>query len=452
MDTKRRVSWPTSRIRSKLRDCSFSNRSEIEENDVSARKAAREEPLRQTALGSKAMTPDGRPAWAAKARSGLDADTTPTSPDSYPVWTDEEEARATGLFQILDEEGRADPARIPRLTPAELRQIYAGMIRSRLLDQRLLPLQRQGRIGFHIGATGQEAGVIAGAHAIGPEDWFVPGLREGSAAIYRGFPLRSFLAQVFGNENDLTHGRQMPCHSGSKASHHIIMSSCVSSQLPHATGLAMAARIRGDKVVTLGYCGDGGTSTEDFHTALNFAAVYQAPVVFVCQNNQWAISTPIALQTAAQTIALKGLSYGLPALRVDGNDVFAMYSAIREAVDRARAGAGPSFVEALTYRLGAHSSSDDPTRYRDDAEPESWRKKDPLIRFKAWLLANDIFTTESEAALVEEIDREIREAIALEEAAAPPALPTLIQDVYTEPTWNLLEQMADLERVRSKRG
>jgi pyruvate dehydrogenase E1 component alpha subunit len=405
---------------------------------VSARKAAREEPLRQSMTGRK-------------ARSGLEPEPSGGAAPGFEVWTDEEEARATGLLQILDEKGQADPSRVPRLSPEELRRMYQGMLRSRLLDQRLLPLQRQGRIGFHIGSTGQEAGVIAGAHAIGPEDWFVPGLREGGAAIYRGFPLRSYLAQVFGNENDLSHGRQMPCHSGSRASHHIVMSSCVSSQLPHATGMAMAARIRGDKVVTLGYCGDGGTSTEDFHVALNFAAVFKAPVVFVCQNNQWAISTPLALQTAAETIALKGLSYGLPAVRVDGNDIFAMYTAIREAVDRARAGAGPSFIEGLTYRLGAHSSSDDPTRYRDEAEPEVWRKKDPLTRYKTWLQANGIFSAEDEAALVADIDREIREAIALEEAAGPPALRTMIEDVYQRPTSQLEEQLQELERVRGLR-
>ena len=215
--------------------------------------------------------------------------------------------------------------------------MYTGMLRSRLLDQRLLPLQRQGRIGFYIGATGQEAGVIAGAHAIGPEDYFVPGLRETSAALYRGFPLRTHLAQIFGNTNDLGQGRQMPCHSGSRASRHIVMSSCVSSQLPHATGIAMAAKITGRPDVALGYCGDGGTSEEDFHVALNFAAVFKAPVVFVCQNNQWAISTPLSLQTVSPTIAIKGLAYGMPSLRVDGNDVFAMYVAIKQAVDRARA-------------------------------------------------------------------------------------------------------------------
>jgi pyruvate dehydrogenase E1 component alpha subunit/2-oxoisovalerate dehydrogenase E1 component alpha subunit len=384
-----------------------------------------------------------------KARSGQEAD--------YPgerveVWSDEAWARATGLFQILDETGRADPARVPRLAPEELRRMYAGMLRSRLLDQRLLPLQRQGRIGFYIGATGQEAGIIAGAHAIGPEDWFVPGLRETSAALYRGFPLRAHIAQVFGNANDLTHGRQMPCHSGSRASHHVVMSSCVSSQLPHATGFAMAAKIKGDKAVALGYCGDGGTSEEDFHVALNFAAVFKSPVVFVCQNNQWAISTPLSLQTASETIAQKGLAYGMPSVRVDGNDVFAMYTAIKEAVDRGRGGGGPTFIEALTYRLGPHSSSDDPTRYRDEAEPEAWRKKDPLVRFKTWLLANGVFTAETEAALAAELEREVREAIALEEAAGPPPLRSLIEDVFAETPAHLEEQLAELERVRGKRG
>jgi len=367
------------------------------------------------------------------------------------VWTDAEEAAATGLFQILDETGRADPARVPALSPEEFRQMYTGMLRSRLLDQRLLPLQRQGRIGFYIGATGQEAGVIAGAHAIGPEDYFVPGLRETSAALYRGFPLRTHLAQIFGNTNDLGQGRQMPCHSGSRASRHIVMSSCVSSQLPHATGIAMAAKIKGRPDVALGYCGDGGTSEEDFHVALNFAATFKAPVVFVCQNNQWAISTPLSLQTVSSTIAIKGLAYGMPSLRVDGNDVFAMYVAIKQAVDRARSGGGPTFIEALTYRLGAHSSSDDPTRYRDEAEPAAWREKDPLVRFRKWLADQHILGEAEDAALSAQLEQEIREGIAAEEAAAPPPLSSLIEDVFAQPTPALREQLADVERVRAKR-
>ena len=397
--------------------------------------------------GKPANGANGHAPVRGKARSGFEAD---LEGDFVEVWTDEAWALATGLWQILDEHGQADPARVPALAPEEMRRIYGGMLRSRLLDQRLLPLQRQGRIGFYIGATGQEAGIIAGAHVLGPEDWFVPGLRETSAALYRGLPLRAHLAQVFGNANDLTHGRQMPCHSGSRASHHVVMSSCVSSQLPHATGLAMAAKIKGDKAVALGYGGDGGTSEEDFHVALNFAAVFKAPVVFVCQNNQWAISTPLELQTVSATIAQKGLAYGMPSVRVDGNDVFAMYAAIKEAADLARAGGGPSFIEALTYRIGPHSSSDDPTRYRDDAEPEAWRKKDPLARFKTWLLANGVFTAEAEAQLAAELEREIREGILLEEAAGPPPLRSMIEDVFAEPTWNLEEQLEELERVRKR--
>jgi pyruvate dehydrogenase E1 component alpha subunit/2-oxoisovalerate dehydrogenase E1 component alpha subunit len=367
------------------------------------------------------------------------------------TWTDEAWARATGLFRILDEEGHADPAQVPRLAPAELVRMFRGMLTSRLLDARLLPMQRQGRIGFYIGASGQEAGIIGGAHAIGPKDYFVPGLRETSAGLYRGMPLRTHLAQIFGNANDLGHGRQLPCHSGTRASRHIVMSSCVSSQMPHATGIAWAAKISKDPIVALCYLGDGGTSEEDFHVALNFAGVYRLPVVFVCQNNQWAISTPLALQTVSETIAVKGLAYGVPSVRADGNDIFAMYVTAKDAVERARRGEGPTFIEALTYRIGPHSSSDDPTRYRDEAEPEAWRQKDPLIRFKKWLAASGTLSENDQARLTDEVDREIREAISLEEKAAPPELSTLIEDVYAEPNWILAEQLAELQRVRAKK-
>jgi pyruvate dehydrogenase E1 component alpha subunit len=380
-----------------------------------------------------------------KTRSGMVVD------EQVTTWSDEDYARATGLVQILDENGQADAARVPPLAQAELVRIFRGMVMSRLLDTRLLPMQRQGRIGFYIGASGQEAGLIGGAHAIGPQDYFVPGLRETAAGLYRGMPLRTHLAQVFGNASDLGHGRQLPCHSGTRASHHIIMSSCVSSQIPHATGIAWAAKLRKDPIVALCYLGDGGTSEEDFHVGLNFAAVYQVPAVFVCQNNQWAISTPLELQTVSETIAVKGLAYGMPSVRADGNDVFAMYATVKEAVDRARAGGGPTFIEALTYRIGPHSSSDDPTRYRDEAEPEAWRQKDPLLRFKKWLATSGTLSENDQAGLTDEIDREIRDAIALEEAGPKPELSTLIGDVFAEPNWILEEQLADLERVRGKK-
>jgi pyruvate dehydrogenase E1 component alpha subunit len=389
----------------------------------------------------------GRRLAKGKTRSGLG----PVDPgEQVEVWSDEDWALATGLVQILDEQGHADPARVPALAPAELVRMFRGMVLSRLLDGRLLPLQRQGRIGFYIGASGQEAGIIGGAQALTPDDFLVPGLRETSAALYRGLPLRTHLAQVFGNSNDLCHGRQLPCHSGSRASRHVVMSSCVSSQIPHASGLAWAAKISKDPVVALCYLGDGGTSEEDFHTGLNFAGVFKLPVVFVCQNNQWAISTPLALQTVSQTIAVKGLAYGVPSVRVDGNDVLAMYATVKQAVDRARGGGGPTFIEALTYRIGPHSSSDDPTRYRDEAEPIAWRQKDPLVRFGHWLATSGTLAEADQGTLHEEVDREIREAISLEEKAPPPLLATLVQDVTAEPSWIVEEQLAELERIRAK--
>ena len=403
---------------------------------MSARKAAREEPVRQVLLGRNRGAQDsGRPGQDALGPRRRPRGASPATSRSGPT---RRRPGPPACGRSSTSRARPIPPALPRLSPEELRQLYAGMMRSRLLDQRLLPLQRQGRIGFHIGSTGQEAGVIAGAHAIGPEDWFVPGLREGAAALYRGFPLRTYLAQVFGNENDLTHGRQMPCHSGSRASHHVVMSSCVSSQLPHATGLAMAARIRGDKVVTLGYCGDGGTSTEDFHVALNFAAVYKAPVVFVCQNNQWAISTPIALQTAAETIACKGLSYGLPAVRVDGNDIFAMYAAIREAVDRARAGGRP------LLRRGPHLPPGRPQLVRrshplprrgrarglaQEGPPDPLQEPGSSPAASSPPRARPPWSTSSTA-------RSARPSPSRRRPRPPPCR-TLIEDVYAEPTWNL---------------
>jgi pyruvate dehydrogenase E1 component alpha subunit/2-oxoisovalerate dehydrogenase E1 component alpha subunit len=370
--------------------------------------------------------------------------------ESIEAFSDVDEARATGLRQILDENGRA-LAEVPALSAEELVRMYEGMLRGRLLDEHLLTMQRQGRIGLYLDARGQEAGVIAAAHALTPDDYFVPALREASAALYRGLPLRTYLAQMLGNANDRAHGRQTPGSVGSRASRHVIGSSSVASQMPHATGLAWAARMRGERAVVVGFVGDGGTSEDDFQSGLNFAAVFKAPVVFVCQNNQWAISTPLSSQTAARSIAIKGLAFGVPSFRVDGNDVLALYAVIKDAVDRARAGQGPSFVEAVTYRMGAHGPSDDPNRYRDPTDALAWQQKDPLLRFGVWLDAQKILTTEAQTATRQRIDEEIRAAIAAEEAAGPPTVASLFDDVLAESSWLLDEQRAEYLRVRKRR-
>jgi pyruvate dehydrogenase E1 component alpha subunit/2-oxoisovalerate dehydrogenase E1 component alpha subunit len=221
------------------------------------------------------------------------------------------------------------------------------------------------------------------------------------------------------------------------------MSSCVANQLPHAVGIAMAMKIQGHSDrICIGYMGDGGTSEPDFHVAMNFAGVGEAPVVLVCQNNQWAISTPGARQTASRTIAAKGLAYGIESVRADGNDVLAAYTAVKYAADRARSGAGPVFVELLTYRVSAHSSSDDPSRYRDESVTAVWKsERDPLERMRRYLLAQGWIGEGDTDEWAQTIETETRDAIARQEAKPPPALETLIDDVYEQPPWHLREQL-----------
>ncbi|MBA3503373.1 MAG: thiamine pyrophosphate-dependent dehydrogenase E1 component subunit alpha, partial [Deltaproteobacteria bacterium] len=297
-------------------------------------------------------------------------------------------------------------------------------------------------------AMGQEAAVVGSAAVSQPQDWIVPALREAGVGLYRGMTLDSYIAQIFGNAADPTKGRQMPCHPCDRERHYVVMSSCVSTQIPHAVGIAMAMKIKGDRgKVCFGYMGDGGTSEGDFHVALNFAGVTKAPCVLICQNNQWAISTPGSLQTAAETIASKGIGYGVEAIRADGNDVLAAYYAVKYAADKARQGGGPTFVELLTYRVSAHSSSDDPSRYRDEKVTEVWRgQRDPIRRFEAYMLGRGWLSDGEHEALAQRLEADVRDAIARQEAVGAPALRTLIDDVFEEPTWLLREQMDEVER------
>ena len=289
---------------------------------------------------------------------------------------------------------------------------------------------------------------------LGEKDWVLPALREAGVAIYRGLPLRAYVAQIFGNANDVGLGHQLPCHPGTREARYVTMSSCIGTQLPHATGMALAAKLRGEDSVVLGYLGDGACSESDFHVALNFAGVYHAPVVFVCQNNQWGISTPVSAQTASRTMAVKAYAYGFPGVRVDGNDVFAVYAAVNEAVERARRGGGPTLVEALTYRVGPHTTSDDPSRYRDESVTQEWlTRRDPIARFKLWLLAQGHLTEERDAAMRAAIDTEVREAIAAEEHVPSVPLHTLIEQVFAEVPRFLEEELAEIADLpRQKLG
>ncbi|HEY4911816.1 MAG TPA: pyruvate dehydrogenase (acetyl-transferring) E1 component subunit alpha, partial [Methylomirabilota bacterium] len=279
-------------------------------------------------------------------------------------------------LSILDSEGNLDTALEPKLAADDVKRLYRAMVLGRRLDERMLKLQRQGRIGTFAPIKGQEAAQIGSVFTLRPGDWLVPSFRETGAMLWRGWPIEKILSLYAGRLEGSSPGpeqRDLP------------VTIPVATQLPHAVGLAYGIQYRGEDAVVMTYFGDGATSEGDFHEACNFAGVWHVPVVFVCQNNQWAISVPLKKQTNSRTIAQKAIAYGFPGIQVDGNDVLAVYAASREAVDRAQAGEGPTLIECVTYRLGVHTTADDPTKYRTDEEVKAWEQKDPLTRFRAYL-------------------------------------------------------------------
>ena len=352
-----------------------------------------------------------------------------------------------GLYRVLRDDGSADPATDPGMSAELLLRAYREMKRLRLLDARMILLQRQGRVGFYGACTGQEATPIAAALAIEPSDWVFQALRESVMMLVRGFPLTTYLAQIYGNSGDILKGRQMPSHMSGRQVNQVSWSSCLGPQLPQAVGAAWAAKLKGDRVVTLGFVGDGATSEPDFHAAMTFAGVYRVPCVIICQNNHWAISVPSSRQTASATFAVKGRAYGIPSVRVDGNDVLALYRVISDAVARARAGRGPTYIEALTYRIGAHSTSDDPTRYRSQEEVELWMERDPQARLRRHLVHRELLDDATDAALEQELNAEIAAAVAAIEGLPPPDRDTIFDDVYKELPWNLADQREELRRT-----
>lgn len=352
-----------------------------------------------------------------------------------------------GLFQVLGQDGTlVEGAPETSLDDAGLKAMYKHMLRVRLLDERMMMRQRQGKIGFFGAITGQEATPIAAGLCLQPQDWVFPALRENAIMLVRGFPLEKWLAQVYGNSMDVLKGRQMPSHMSGREVNQVAWSSCLGPQLPQAVGAAWAAKIRGDDVVTMGFIGDGATSEPDFHAAMNFAGVYKPPCVMVCQNNHWAISVPSSKQTASETFAVKAHAYGVRGVRVDGNDALALHAVFSEAIGRARAGEGPTFVEAVTYRIGAHSSSDDPSVYRSDDEVAVWRERDPLTRLNRYLTHRGLLDEGADTDLRDSLNEEILAAIRRVENAAPPERDSIFEDVFATRPWHLDEQHDELHR------
>jgi 2-oxoisovalerate dehydrogenase E1 component alpha subunit len=352
------------------------------------------------------------------------------------------------VYRVVDEAGRLVAGAELEMPEAELLALYRWMVLGRALDERMVTLQRQGRIGFYIGAIGEEATVFGTVAALAPQDWVFPSYREHGGAFLRGLPLATFMANLFGNAGDLAKGRQMPCHETWAPGHFVSISSPVATQLTQAVGAAWAARIQGDDMVPIAFFGDGSTSAHDFHTGLNFAAVMRLPVIFACRNNGWAISTPSASQTVSETMAQKAIAYGMRGERVDGNDLVAVWTATRRARQRAAAGQGPTLLELVTYRMEGHSTSDDPRAYRPAEVVEPWKRKDPILRVQRLLLARGLLDEAGDAELRDQVRLEIQAALRQAEAFPPkPALESMFEDVYAEPGWAQREQLAELRRA-----
>jgi pyruvate dehydrogenase E1 component alpha subunit len=334
-------------------------------------------------------------------------------------------------LSILDSDGVLDAALEPDIAPDLLKRMLRTMVLGRRLDERMLKLQRQGRIGTFAPIKGQEASQIGSVATLRPADWMVPSFREAAAMLWRGWSIDRLLQLFAGHLEGSQPGPQQ---------RDLPICIPVATQLPHAVGLAYAAQYRGDDVVVMTYFGDGATSEGDFHEACNFAGVWHVPVVFVCQNNQWAISVPLKKQTHSRTLAQKALAYGFPGIQVDGNDVLAVYAATKEAVDRARDGDGPTLIECVTYRLAMHTTADDPTKYRSSEEVAEWERKDPLARFLTYMEKKGLV----DPGLEREVEQEISDALRRFESLPPPDPLAIFDHVYAEMPPHLVAQRAAL--------
>ncbi|WP_293745937.1 thiamine pyrophosphate-dependent dehydrogenase E1 component subunit alpha [uncultured Paraglaciecola sp.] len=350
------------------------------------------------------------------------------------------------MLQVLQPDGTAHKqAELPDVNEQLASKILHTMQYVRLLDERMVAAQRQGRISFYLACTGEEASTVASAAALEPQDMIMSQYREQGALAYRGFSSKEFMDQMFSNQNELNKGRQMPIHYGSKALNFMTISSPLGTQIPQASGYAYGQKMAGLDAVTICYFGEGAASEGDFHAGLNMAAVLNCPAIFFCRNNGYAISTPSEEQFAGDGIASRGIGYGVRTIRVDGNDVLAVYAATQQAREIALKHQCPVLIEAMTYRLAAHSTSDDPTGYRSKDEEERWRLKDPVVRFKAWMQSKGWVDEKLNLTFIEETRQEVLKALKLAEQVPICPIEQIIEDVYDTPPWHLKAQLAELK-------
>jgi pyruvate dehydrogenase E1 component alpha subunit len=356
----------------------------------------------------------------------------------FIVWISPDDLKIE-MVQLLDESG-ALVGKMPDISDDKLCDMYRQMVFSRMFDERSVRLQRQGRIGTYAPFSGQEGAQVGSAFAIRKTDWIFASYRELPALFVHGMPPSQSLSYTMGH----VRGGYVPENVNAFPVQIII-----AGQMLHAVGSAWASQYLNDGHISVCYLGDGATSQGDFHESLNFASVFKLPVVFFVQNNGWAISVPRHRQSASATIAQKALAYGMPGIQVDGNDILAVYQVMRDATERARAGEGPVLIEAVTFRQGPHTTSDDPTRYRDPAEVEEWLAKDPIVRFKRFLIARGLWDDALEQETVDFAQRDIAKVVEEAEQTPKGTLADAIELVYVDTPPRLRKQSTQVESTKS---
>jgi 2-oxoisovalerate dehydrogenase E1 component alpha subunit len=348
-------------------------------------------------------------------------------------------------FQVLTPEGELKQSIEGKINESLMVKMYEQMLTVRTFDRKSVILQRQGRMGTYAPFEGQEAAQVGSALALSADDWMFPTYRDHAATMTHGQSLVHLFLYWMGRKEGCL------CPEGKKI---FPPSVPIATQMLHAAGTAWASKLRGEKNVSIAYFGDGATSEGDFHEALNFAGVHRLPAIFFCQNNGYAISVPFAKQSASRTIAQRALAYDIEGVRVDGNDIFAVWLKVKEAIERAQAGEGPTLIEAVTFRYGAHTTADDPKKYRNqEALSQEWReKRDPLARLRIFLERRNLWNEQKETELLKEVNERIETALA-EAEKMPKAQPVdMFDHVYATVPWNIAEQREELQTFLNKEG
>nr|WP_179194906.1 pyruvate dehydrogenase (acetyl-transferring) E1 component subunit alpha [Bacillus sp. EAC] len=350
---------------------------------------------------------------------------------------------SVGTLQILNEEGEiVNEAAMPELSDEQLKELMKRMVWTRVLDQRSISLNRQGRLGFYAPTAGQEASQLASHFALEKEDFILPGYRDVPQMLWHGFPL--YKAFLWSRGHFV--GSQIPEDVNT-----LFPQIIIGAQIIQAAGVALGMKLKGQKSVAITYTGDGGASQGDFYEGMNFAGAYNAPAIFVVQNNRYAISTPVSKQSKAKTIAQKAIAVGIAGIQVDGMDPLAVYAATSEARKRAINGEGPTLIETLTFRYGPHTmAGDDPTRYRTKDTENEWEAKDPIVRFRKFLEKKGLWTEEEENAVIEEAKEAIKDAIKLADQEPKQKVTDLMANMFETKTSNLEEQYAIYKEKESK--